>query len=278
MGAAFHRAAHQVLEHGRLFPDPLALPILGPDGEAAVRAAGRDPSRTRLRLFIALRSRFAEEAMVRASGQGVRQFVVLGAGLDTFAYRNPLGGGARVFEADHPATQAWKRRRLKEAGIAVPPDLAYVPVDFERDELAAALARAGFDPGRPACFSWLGVVPYLTAPAVFATLAFIASLPGGAAVVFDYGNPPSPAPGQVGDAAARAELARRVAAIGETFRSHFETPELHARLAALGYRIVEDLGPALIRERFFPGRAAAAHDRGGHIVLAAAGPFPTSGR
>jgi len=269
MGAAGHRAAHQVLEGGRVFADPLALRILGPEAEAAVRAARRDPSRARLRLFIALRSRFAEEALERAFARGVRQLVVLGAGLDTYACRNPLGADLRMFEADHPATQAWKRRRLAEAEIPEPGNLVYVPVDFEREDLAERLARAGFDPARASFFSWLGVVPYLTGAAVFATLEGIAALPGGAQVVFDYGNPP----GEGGDeyAAGREDLARRVAAAGEALLSQFETVDLHARLAALGFAVLEDLGPAAMRRRL--QAAEGGSDRGGHILWAA-----TSGR
>jgi methyltransferase (TIGR00027 family) len=265
MGAAAHRAAHQVLEGGKVFADPLALRILGPEAEAAVLAARRDPSRARLRLFIALRSRFAEEALERAFAGGVRQLVVLGAGLDTYAYRNPLGADLRMFEADHPATQAWKRRRLADAGIPEPGNLAYVPVDFEREDLAERLAQAGFDPDRASFFSWLGVVPYLTEAAVFATLAGIAALPGGAQVVFDYGNPAGA--GRDDDAAGREDLARRVAAAGEALRSHFETGELHARLAELGFAAIEDLGPAAMRRRFQV--AEARSDRGGHILWAA---------
>jgi methyltransferase (TIGR00027 family) len=215
-----------------------------------------------LRLFVAFRSRFAEDALRQAFAGGVRQLVVLGAGLDTFAYRNPLGEGLRMFEVDHPATQAWKRRRLAEAGIAVPGNLAQVPVDFEREDLAFALAGAGFDPARPAFFSWLGVVPYLTEEAVFSTLRFIASLPGGAQVVFDYGNPAAP-----GAAADHQDLARRVASVGEALRSAFETGDLHARLAGLGFQVLEDLGPAGIRERIL-GVQDEASDRGGHVLLA----------
>jgi methyltransferase (TIGR00027 family) len=263
LGAAIHRAVHQVLEGGRILADPLALRILGAGAKAAAHAAGLDPVRGRLRLFVAFRSRFAEDALKRAFDGGVRQLVVLGAGLDTYAYRNPLGEGLRMFEVDHPATQAWKRRRLAAAGIPVPGNLAYVPVDFERQALPGALAGAGFDPARPAFFSWLGVVPYLTGEAVFSTLGWIASLSGGAQVVFDYGNPAAP-----GSAADREALARRVAAVGEALKSEFETGELHARLAGLGFQVVEDLGPARIRERIQGGKGDGP-DRGGHVLLAA---------
>jgi methyltransferase (TIGR00027 family) len=268
-GAAFHRAAHQVLERGFIFSDPLAIRILGADAEAAIRDAKNDPSRRRLRLFIAVRSRFAEDALATAvARRGVRQLVVLGAGLDTYAYRASLGEGLRIFEVDHPATQAWKRQRLAEAAILAPRALTFAPVDFERETLADGLSAAGFDPAQQTFFTWLGVVPYLTEQAVFSTLGFIASLPGGAHVVFDYGNPPASSAGQDEDAAVRERLAARVASVGEAFRSHFETEALQAKLMALGFREVEDLGPALIRERYFANRGGSVRDRGGHIVRA----------
>ena len=265
LGAASHRAAHQVLEGGRIFADPLALRILGDGAEAAVQAARDDPSRRALRLFIAVRSRFAEDALAAAAAGGLDQVVVLGAGLDTFACRTNLAG-LRIFEVDHPETQAWKRRMLAEAGIPEPPWLTFAPVDFEHGTLAGGLAAAGFDPCATSFFSWLGVVPYLSGPAVEATLRAIAGLPGGAQVVFDYGNPPGPGPDAYSEA--REQLADRVAALGEAIRTHFETAELHAQLAALGFREIEDLGPAQIRDRYFPGRGGGLSDRGGHIVRA----------
>jgi len=268
LGAAAHRAVHQVLERGHIFADPLAVRILGADAESAVRDAENDPSRRRLRLFIAVRERFAEDALTAAVARGVRQLVVLGAGLDTYAYRTALGRSLHVFEVDHPATQAWKRQRLAEAAIPVPRTLTFAPVDFERETLADGLAAAGFDPAQQTFFTWLGVVPYLTEQAVFSTLGFIAALPGGAHVVFDYSNPPASGPDQDEYAAVREVLAERVASLGEAFRSHFETGALHAKLTALGFREVEDLGPALIRERYFADRGGALRDRGGHIVRA----------
>lgn len=271
LGAARHRAAHQVLEGGRIFSDPLALRILGVGAEAALLEAERDPARRPLRLFIAVRSRLAEEALQAAFAQGVRQLVVLGAGLDTYACRNPLGDCLRIFEVDHPATQAWKRQRLSEAAIPVPPNLTFAPVDFETEALAEGLARAGFDPRQSTFFTWLGVVPYLSEAAVLATLDFIASLPGGARVVFDYGNPSAPVASQDAYATEREDLARQVAAVGESFQSHFETDELHARLRSLGFKTFEDLGPAAIRDRFFPGKGGSLSDRGGHILNAAMG-------
>src|SRR5271157_5063002 len=189
--AAAHRAAHQVLEQGRIFTDPLALRILGEDAETVARKAAERPSGRRMRIFIAVRTRFAEDALAAAVQRGVRQLVVLGAGLDTYAYRGALRDRLRIFEVDHPATQAWKRQRLADAAIPLPPCLTFAPVDFERETLAEGLAAAGFDPARQTFFTWLGVVPYLTEEAIWPTLGFIASLPNGAHVAFDYSDPPA---------------------------------------------------------------------------------------
>jgi methyltransferase (TIGR00027 family) len=267
IGAAGHRAAHQVLEHGAIFTDPLAGRILGDHLETALADARSDPSRRRLRLFIAVRTRFAEDALDRAVAGGVRQLVVLGAGLDTYAYRTPHADRLRMFEVDHPATQVWKRERLAAAGIVAPPSLTYAPVDFERATLEHGLAAAGFDPRQPSFFTWLGVVPYLTSGAVMSTLGFIARLEGGAEVVFDYPNPPDASdPAEL--TAARAVLATKVAALGEALQSAYETDALHRELRSLGFRTIEDLGPHVIRERFFPGAPPAGSDRGGHVVRA----------
>jgi len=266
LGAAGHRAAHQVLEGGRIFADPLALSILGEDAQAILAEARENPARRGLRLFIAARSRIAEEAVQRAIEEGARQIVVLGAGLDTFAYRLDPIGDLRVFEVDHPATQAEKRRRLAAADIAPPAHLTFGPCDFERDALAESLRAVGFDSDRRAFFIWLGVVPYLTEPAIFATLGFIAKLPGGE-VVFDYANPVE----TIADPASRESherLSQRVAAAGEAFRSYFETPVLHEKLRALGFGEIEDLGPNRIAARYFPERAPPGRTRGGHVVRA----------
>jgi methyltransferase (TIGR00027 family) len=269
LGAAGHRATHQVLEGGRIFADPLALPILGEDAEVMLAAAQEDPARRGLRFFIAARSRIAEEAARQAIEEGARQIVVLGAGLDTFAYRlEGLEGkdGLRVFEVDHPATQAEKRRRLAAACIATPAHLTFAPCDFEHAELGDSLRAVGFNPNRRAFLLWLGVVPYLTEKAIFATLGFIAKLPGGE-VVFDYANPVE----TIADPASRElheRLLQRVAAAGEAFRSDFETPVLHEKLRALGFGEIEDLGPNRIAARYFPEGAAPGRTSGGHVVRA----------
>jgi methyltransferase (TIGR00027 family) len=270
LAAAAHRAAHQVLEGGRIFADPLALRILGDEAETAVREAREDPSKRRMRLFIAVRTRFAEDALAAAVERGVRQLVVLGAGLDTFAYRNPFGDSLRVFEVDHPATQAWKQERLDAAAIPLPASLTFAPVNFEHDTLADGLTAAGFDREQPTFFTWLGVVPYLTEEAVWSTLTYIASLPNGAHVVFDYSDPPATFSPEL-----RLEhdrRAARVAALGEAWINYFEAVPLRAKLLKLGFSEVEDLGPPEIASRYFPGRVSSPPEKGGHIVRATARP------
>jgi methyltransferase (TIGR00027 family) len=266
--AAVHRAVHQVLENGRIFADPLAVRILGEDAEALARDAQQNPHSRAMRLFIAVRTRFAEDALAAAVARGVRQLVLLGAGLDTYAYRGALRDWLRIFEVDHPATQAWKRQRLAEAGIPLPTALAFAPVDFERETLRDSLATAGFDPARRSFFTWLGVVPYLTAEAAFGTLRFIAGLPGGAQVVFDYSNPPESLSGEM--RAVHDARAAHVAGIGEAWVSYFDSDALGAELISLGFTEVEDLGPRQIAARYFPQRAGSAPGNGGgHIVRAA---------
>jgi methyltransferase (TIGR00027 family) len=268
LAAAFHRAAHQVLEQGRIFSDPLALRILGEDAQSIARQAKERPSGRRMRLFIAVRTRFAEDALAAAFESGVRQVVVLGAGLDTYAYRHPFGERVRVFEVDHPATQAWKRQRLLDAAIPLPGSLTFVPVDFERETLAGRLAAAGFDRTQQTFFTWLGVVPYLKQEAVWSTLAFIAGLPNGAHVVFDYSDPPESLSPE--GRAIYERRAQRVARLGEAWITHFEPNQLHAKLTALGFGEIEDLGPTQIASRYFSGRASFLPDKGGHVIRATA--------
>jgi methyltransferase (TIGR00027 family) len=265
--AAAHRAAHQVLEQGVIFADPLALAILGQDAETVAQDARDHPERRGMRFFIAARSNLAETWLAEGvAKRGVSQVVVLGAGLDTFAYRHPLAPSLKVFEVDHPETQAWKRRRLAEAGVAKPDSLSFAPVDFERDRLLPGLADAGFDASVRATFVWLGVVPYLTEAAIRATLVTIAALSGGAEVVFDYADPPEALTPD--DRARHAARAERVAAMGEPWLSYFEPTALKALLLELGFTAVEDFGPPELAERYWPGAASLAPRRGGHVLFA----------
>jgi methyltransferase (TIGR00027 family) len=266
MRAAAHRAAHQVIEQGRVFSDPLALAVLGASPEAVFGDEIDRPATRGMRLLIAARSRFAEESLAAAVARGVRQYVLLGAGLDTFAHRNPFAAaGLRVFEVDHPATQGWKRERLAAAGLEPPASLSFAPTDFERQTLADGLAAAGFDFARPAVFAWLGVVIYLTRAAVLETLGFVAGLPAPSEVVFDYGMPRSAHP--PGEQAGHARREARVAAMGEPWITRFTPGELAAELAQLGFDELEDLGPADISRRFLG--VDRPDGPGGHLIRAA---------
>src|SRR5580698_8669954 len=187
---ARQRAAHQVLDHGSILYDPFAMKILREDEKDVLEFANGHPLASIGRLITAARSRIAEDALARAVERGIRQIVILGAGLDTFALRNPHGTRhIRIYEVDHPATQAWKRQRLAEAQIALPPSLILVPVDFERDDVGQKLAAEDFQQNSPAFFTWLGVVPYLTQDAIGRTLDYMSSIQN-SEVVFDYMEPP----------------------------------------------------------------------------------------
>lgn len=266
LGAAAHRAAHQVLEQAAIFYDPLALRILGADAAAKVQEAAQEPSRIRMRIFIAVRSRLAEEALAKAVSRGVRQLVVLGAGLDTYAYRSPFKNRLRIFEVDHPATQAWKREMLAAASIPVPEWLSFAPVDFEEETLANGLASAGFDPSQQTFFTWLGVVPYLTGETIWSTLGFISAISAGSNVIFDYSDPPEKFTPQL--RAYHEARAARVAELGEAWITHFEPADLHQQLSGIGFAEIEDMGPRQIAARFFPNRAAMVPEAGGHVLLA----------
>ena len=254
---ALSRAAHQLLDRPPVFDDPVALAIVGARGVAQIRAAALHyhlPPSRHLRAFLVARSRVAEEALAESVRRGVRQYVVLGAGLDTFAHRNPYPASAlRVFEVDHPATQAWKRRQLAAASLAPPESLVFVPVDFESQRLPEQLSCAGFRAGEPAFFSWLGVTMYLTRATVLGTLGFIARLPQRSGIVFDYAVPPATL-SLVRRVVVRAVM-RRVAAAGEPWKSFFDPRELADELHTLGFRQLEDLGPEDLNARFFRARA-----------------------
>jgi methyltransferase (TIGR00027 family) len=271
LGAAGHRAAHQALDGGFIFADPLALAILGDDAEAAIALARERPDRRAMRFFIAMRSRFAEDSAHQAIGRGVRQILVLGAGLDTFPYRLERCEGLRVFELDDPATQDDKRRRLEDASIAEPWNIAYVAHDFERGDMTASLEAAGLDMSERTFVMWLGVTPYLTEEAVYATLSQLSRFAGGAEVVFDYANPAH----AIEDANAREyhlALADYVASSGEPFLCYLETPELHARAGAIGYVDIEDLDRAAQVARYLPHiQRTLRPGPGGHIVRMASG-------
>ena len=260
LSVALRRAAHQIYDSPVVFDDPIAVGILGATYAEQLR---RTPLRTdrpfstALRAFLVARSRYAEDNLRRAVSRGVEQYVLLGAGLDTFAYRNPFAK-LRVFEVDHPATQQWKRELLQRNNIAIPDSIAYTPVDFERQSLTEQLGFAGFNSHAPAFFSWLGVVPYLTLEAFRATLSFIAAQRPGSGLTLDYGQPRSTLP--LLEQMERDSLASRVEKAGEPFQLFFTSTEISAELSP--FHGVEDLGAPEINARYFSGRSDQLRMRG----------------
>ncbi len=247
---AIRRAAHQLIDQPRVLDDPIAVRLIGPgfarDMERAMHPVARD-----FRLFMAARSRYAEDHLAAMVAQGVSQYVILGAGLDTFAYRNPFPA-LRVFEVDFPATQQWKRELLAEGAVALPPNLTFVPLDFEHKTLAEGLAEAGFDATCPAFFGWLGVVPYLTLDAFRSTLATIGLLPAGTAVSFDYAFPPETLSWR--RRLVFNSLSARVAAAGEPFRLFFAPDQLENETRAAGFLRIEQVDSVQLNTLYFRDR------------------------
>ncbi|MBV0887051.1 class I SAM-dependent methyltransferase [Komagataeibacter oboediens] len=244
---ARHRARHQLLEKGAVFADPLA--VLISDGDSAQPGMEEDaPGEKNFRLFMAIRSRIAEDRLAAAVRRGVPQAVVLGAGLDTLGLRSPHGkDGLTVFEVDRPAMQDWKRGHIARLGIAAPDTLTFVAADFERDDLVDCLVHAGFDPDRPAFFSWLGVVPYLGRDSIEKTLRFVATIPD-AEIVFDYGEPVE---NYAGDRRKlMEERAHFVSSVGEPWLSRFTPADMHDILRKAGFNHVTDYDRAGISAYF----------------------------
>ncbi len=263
------RAAHQLLDEPIVLDDPLALRILGAEREATVREDPfqyNEPIPRSLRASLAVRSRLAEDELARAVQRGVVQYVVLGAGLDTFAYRNPHPG-LTVYEIDHPATQTWKRTMLRNASIAVPDSMRFVPVDFACSTMTDGLRDAGFHADRPAFFSWLGVTMYLESDAVLSILREVAALPPGSGIVFDYQLLPSllnPLEKMV-----LSQMAARVAERGEPWKSAFDPAQLADALRGIGFTTLDDLGPDQLNQRYLAKRKDGLRKGGGGRLMCA---------
>jgi len=243
------------------------MKILREDEKVLLQFANGHPLASIGRLFTAARSRIAEDALSGAVERGVRQIVILGAGLDTFALRNPHGAlDIRIYEVDHPATQAWKRQRLDEAQIALPPWLVLVPVDFERDDVGDKLVAAGFQENSPAFFTWLGVVPYLTQDAIGRTLDYMASVQN-SEVVFDYMEPPEAFSEELRQL--EKQRTEQLEKIGERSATRFEPAGIAAFLRSHGFCAIEDIGFQEIASRFGPAvQGLAPGHLGVHVVHA----------
>jgi methyltransferase (TIGR00027 family) len=248
MGVASLRAVHQVLDgEPRLLYDPVILRLLGPAFEEQLR---NDPGRFQtpgsmgLRSHVLLRSRFAEDCLASAYRQGVRQYILLGAGLDTYAWRQAPGlDELRIFEMDHPATQQQKRQMLHRAGYTTPGNLFFTPIDFEHTTIAEALREQPFDPTRPCFISWLGVLVYLSREAIDAVFDWMISLPAGSGMVLTFTQKRDHHP-----------LSERAAELGEPWQTFFSPEELKEKLISRGFSSVQMLEPEDAWRNYYSGR------------------------
>jgi methyltransferase (TIGR00027 family) len=252
------RAVHLLFDDDpKIFEDPLALAFLGPDQAAALPTtlpAFQTPEFRSLRALFVMRQRYAEDELAAAIARGVSQYVLLGAGLDSFAYRRlDLRQTLRVYEVDHPASQQWKRQRLADMNVTIPSNLTFIPIDFEVQTLAEGMAASTFKQHEAAFFSWLGVTQYLTEDAVLSTLQYVASHTAPSSeIVFQILLPPSTLSTE--DQAIVAFAAGHAAERGEPFQSFFEPSALESRLKAMGFSQVWHFGPAEASARYFQGR------------------------
>jgi methyltransferase (TIGR00027 family) len=254
--AAAARAAHLIVDDfPPIFSDVMASALLGDRADELIgyhRAHGAHVVLSGARAQVTCRSRYTEDRLARCARNGVTQYVILGAGLDSFAYRCEPAAQIRIFEVDQPATQDWKRRRLSAARIAIPRAVTFVPADFESGALARQLFRAGVDPSRPALVSWLGVTMYLTKEAIGETLGAIGGFAPGTEIIADYMLPAGmrdPAGETYAELVAPAAAER-----GEPWLSFFTPGEMSALLRRHGFSVV-----AHVRQR--DAVAAAMWDR-----------------
>jgi methyltransferase (TIGR00027 family) len=242
--AAAARAAHLIVDsQPRIFADTLAAALLGDRAEELIgyhRRHGAHPVLSGARVQVTCRSRYAEDVLARAVGAGVTQYVILGAGLDSFAYRGEEAGRLRVFEVDHPASQEFKRAALGAAGIGVPGNVRYVPADLARDPVERCLITAGFDACAPAVISWLGVTMYLTAEAVTETMTAVGRLAPGTELIADY-LLPQDARDEAG-AMYGTLVAEASAAQGEPWRSCFTPGQMAGLADGAGFGAVRAVG------------------------------------
>jgi methyltransferase (TIGR00027 family) len=255
MAVAVSRGSHRAYDEPPwILDDPYALLLAGPawrDIHASDEAVFAEPVRRQSRSSIVVRSRYAEDRLLAGC---YRQYVILGAGLDSFAWRRPgLVGQMRVFEVDHPATQAWKRARADDLGLPIRDGHIFVPVDFEAEPLEAALNRARLDWSQPVFFSWLGVIIYLTTEAVEATLRTVAACAPGSEVVLSY-DASEPFLDEVARKMVNIE-SKMVAAAGEPYTLTFSPAEAETLVRCCGLAVADHLTPTDLYDRYFSGRA-----------------------
>lgn len=254
LGTAYLRAVHQLLDGDpKLLDDPVAVPLLGPDAWARIQAnldSYRSQIAETLRAHVVLRSRFAEDRLAEAASRGVAQYILLGAGLDTFAFRQPAWAQSlRILEVDHAQTQLLKRQLIDAADLTVPANVSYLSVDFERESLQEGLLRHDVAPDEPTFFSWLGVTMYLQEPAIDAVLRFVSSFPTGSEIVLTFSQPPD----EKSDSGS-AWVAARTAAMNEPMVSFFTPAAMEIKLRRAGFTSIDFLSPKESEIRYFSQR------------------------
>jgi methyltransferase (TIGR00027 family) len=268
------RALHREEQPPWVLDDHLALELAGDEGVSITQRLRDELSEENLLTFsrwMCVRARLAEDVVERAVADATRQYAILGAGLDSFAYRRPdLLMRLRVFEVDHPASQAWKRERLAELGISPPGNLVFAPIDFETQTLRAGLLAAGFDFGASAVFSWIGVTMYLTLPAIEATLQTVAAFPPGSRIVLTYNLPPTALQDQGRTIGSR--MGRMAGEMGEPWISFFTAAEVEALLHGCGFAEVDHFGPAEAIHTYFADRPDVRLGMPQRLLVATVGP------
>jgi methyltransferase (TIGR00027 family) len=242
----------------RILEDSIAVRLLGEGaGQKICESAEhyRNPAAAGLRSHVVLRSRFAEDRLAAAVPKGVKQYVILGAGFDTFAFRQPdWAKSLKIFEIDHPDTQLVKRSLLAKASLDLPANVRLEPIDFERESLLEGLGRHHVSLTEPTFFSWLGVTMNLQEPAIDAALKSMATYPAGSEVVLTFKQPLVKTAGKAAEAAQK--LAEHVASVGEPFVSFFEPKAMEAKLISAGFGKVEFLDLETAGTRYFASRPA----------------------
>lgn len=253
MGASVIRAAHQLLdERPLILDDPVSPVLIGEPGASDIREnpeKHKTPPARALRSHIVLRSRYAEDELRLAVESGIAQFINLGAGFDTFSFRQPeWTRGLRIVEIDHPATQRAKRETLLKVHIPLPANVAFQPLDLEEQELTSVISSTGLNPSLPTFAACLGVLAYLRPKTVQRVFTSVAGLPRGSRFVFAFASSQAESP------PGAPSIASRTASVGEPWLTRFEINDLKAGLQAAGFREVTFLDPSEAAERYFRGR------------------------
>ena len=256
-GTLYMRAVHQLLDAQPLIlDDPVALTLLGEDAIRQIKKSHKHHRKLEaraLRAHVVLRSRFTEDRLAEAVERGVVQYVILGAGFDTFAFRQPVWArNLKIFEIDQPATQAQKRVRLYEAGMVILPNLRFVAIDFERESLRDGLIRNGVSMTEPTFFSWLGVTMYIQEEAINAVLRTVAEFPAQSEIVFTFTQPPDLLSGA--ESKFPSSLSKVVTDAGEPFISYFTLAAIEGKLRDAGFKNIAFLSNEEAEKRYFRKR------------------------